>query len=49
MKKEEIIEQLKTLKGDPECDHSEADDLLLKFIGDKEITEAFENVTKWYA
>ena len=36
-------------KGDPETDHVAADNLLLKFINDKEVTKAFKAITKWYS
>lgn len=35
--------------GDPEADHVKADRLLLEYIGDEEITAAFEKIEKWYA
>ena len=35
--------------GDPETTHAAADRLLLRFIGDPEITEAFNALEKWYA
>ncbi len=34
---------------DPEVQHSEADDLLLAFIDDEEVTAAYEKIPKWYA
>lgn len=34
---------------DPEKDHADADDALLKFIGDKRVTKAFNSITKYYA
>jgi len=47
---EELIEQLKRLKDvEPEAAHSEADNLLLKFIGDARVTEAFEAIERWYS
>lgn len=53
MTKEELIEKLKTLNGRPEYDieqdHKDADQLLLEYINDKEITEAFNSVEKWYS
>lgn len=51
MVKSELIKRLKALagEGDPECVHGIADDLLLDFIGDDEVTEAFEAIDKWYA
>jgi hypothetical protein len=35
--------------GDTEVAHSEADEALLRYINDPEITEAYERVDKWYA
>lgn len=35
--------------GDPETAHSEADELLLRYIDDDEIRAAFEAVPRWYA
>lgn len=48
--KTELLEKLKECSEmNPESGHSAADDLLLKYINDPEITEAFESLTKWYA
>lgn len=51
---EELRSQLRDLANckhgyDPEADHGKADDLLLEFINDKEVTEAFNDIDKWYA
>lgn len=35
--------------GDPEIGHAKADEALLAFINDKDITAAFEAVPRWYA
>lgn len=35
--------------GDPESAHGEADGLLLNYINDPAVTEAFNSVEKWYA
>ena len=35
--------------NDPERAHGEADDALIAFINDPEITAAYEAVNKWYA
>lgn len=35
--------------GDPEANHEEADDLLLRYIDDPGVTEAFRAIKKWYA
>ena len=34
---------------DTEMAHSEADDLLVEFIGDKDIEREYNKVGKWYA
>ena len=49
--KEVLIEKLKELQkaGDIEGAHGEADDLLLQYIGDKEITREFKKIERWYA
>lgn len=51
MNKEELIKKLKELQGggDTEMQHIEADDLLLDYINDKDITEEFCKIKKWYA
>ena len=51
MTKEELIKRLRTQarNRDTEEAHEKADDLLLAFIGDREISEAFWNVSRWYA
>jgi hypothetical protein len=50
MSRDELLDALRELRGgDPEGGHAEADRLLLRFIGDDEITEAFEAIEKWYA
>jgi hypothetical protein len=50
MTKEELLKKLKRLQkpGDTREDHLKADKLLLEFINDKEVTEAYNNVYKWY-
>ena len=48
--KAEVLETFKELEeADPELAHSEADELLLRYINDKDIEEAFEEVPRWYA
>jgi hypothetical protein len=48
--KEELLVVLADDMGhDLEVAHSNADDALLAYIGDPEITSAFYSVTKWYA
>jgi hypothetical protein len=50
MTKEELIANLATChSGDIEVDHGRADDFLLAYINDPEITEAFDLIEKWYA
>lgn len=58
MDKEQLILELKEIPKkynsnkssyDGETAHIEADELLLRYINDKEITEAFNNIEKWYA
>ena len=53
--KEELIEELRRLTDgkafnyDYEITHHEADDLLLAYINDEAVTEAFDAIPKWYA
>lgn len=51
MTKTELIARLKACaeNGDTESAHCDADDLLIGFINDPKITEAYESVPKWYA
>lgn len=35
--------------GDPEAAHSVADDALLEYINDAEISAAFDDIYRWYA
>jgi hypothetical protein len=52
MTKQELITELNKIakmSGDIEVDHIKADDLLLKYINDNEVTTAFNNILKWYA
>lgn len=48
---EELIAELRKLDGcgDSEAAHGYADDLLLKYIADDRVTEAFNAIEKWYA
>lgn len=55
-KKQKLINDLKRLKiiemlpnSDTEDIHYQADMLLLKFINNKEVTEAFMNLNRWYS
>jgi len=37
-------------KGEsPESAHVKADEALLEYIGDEEVTKAFDSIDKWYA
>jgi hypothetical protein len=49
--KQKLLEALKDCLryADAEQAHSDADELLLRFINDNEITEAFEKIPKYYA
>ena len=50
MDKEELIKKLRDCNsGDIEIDHGTADDLLIEYIDDKDITDAYNEVHKWYA
>lgn len=48
---EELIERLRSWHGpqDEEVAHGAADRLLLEYINDPRVTEAFEAIEKWYA
>ena len=52
-RKSGFIEQMKRIaadsQSDPESAHSEADDLLLEYINDEEITKAYGEVKRWFA
>lgn len=51
MTKEELIVKLKECSenGDLEQAHIDADDALLEYINDPEITQAFNSCEKWYS
>jgi hypothetical protein len=50
MTKRELLARLKECaEMDEEGGHYEADKALLEFIGDPEITKAFEALHRWYA
>ncbi len=56
VKEERLICLRKSLKelvenggADIELDHGTADDLLVEFINDKEVTDFFYSLEKWYA
>ncbi len=46
-----ILAQFRALANNPDKEyaHSEADDLLLNYLGDKDITAAFKAIGGWYA
>ena len=52
---DELIKNLERLKesvilcGDKEKIHIEADNLLLEYINNEKVTEAFDNIPKWYS
>lgn len=35
--------------GDEECDHVDADALLIEYINDPQVTETYQSIPKWYA
>lgn len=49
----ELIEELKKIKqkdtDDLEENHIDADNLLLRFINNKEVSRAYNSIKKWYA
>lgn len=48
--REKLLEKLRALRlEDPERGHIDADQALLDYIDDPEVTEAFEAIGKWYA
>lgn len=49
--KKALLKCLRSLKieRDIEKAHSEAERALLEYIGDEEITKAYEDLDKWYA
>lgn len=51
MTKEELLEFLKSCAedSDNESAHSAADEALLRYIDDPEITAAYTQIEKWYA
>lgn len=52
MNKEELIKKIKFIRdngNDPETDHCNLDDLLLEYINNKEVTELFNSIRKWYS
>lgn len=52
MTKDELVAKLNAIAAandDPEEDHHWADELLLDFIDDDEVRQAFLRITRWYA
>ena len=50
MEIKELITKLREIKtGDEEINHLKADRLLLEFINNPEVKEAFYELDKWYA
>lgn len=51
MEKQDLLDKLKLLEqsGDYEAAHFDADRMLLQYINDPDISEAFKSVPKWYA
>jgi hypothetical protein len=52
MKKETALEKLQEIamnRRDKEFAHMAADQVLLDYIGDVDITDAFEKIDKWYS
>lgn len=54
--KKKLVEGLSIIRdfqshnhSDYENDHVDADDLLLKYINDNEVTDLFNSIFKWYA
>jgi hypothetical protein len=48
--REELLAELRAMRGgDPESCHMAADRLLVQFVGDDEITEAYQAIGKWYS
>jgi hypothetical protein len=52
MTKEQLVAALRRLSQglvDEEIAHGNADRLLLEYINEAEVTEAWENIPKWFA
>ena len=47
--KEKLRELATKVDFDNEKDHKEADQLLLEYIDDKEVSDLFDEIEKWYA
>jgi hypothetical protein len=48
-KSEIYLDKPFSIDGDPDDWHREADNLLLKYINDEEISELFEKIERWYS
>ncbi|MHB8361439.1 MAG: hypothetical protein ACYDAO_02490 [Thermoplasmataceae archaeon] len=54
MNKQELLDKIEELKNsddtdDTEMEHKCADRLLLNYINDKDITNAYDKIEKWYS
>ena len=51
MTRQELLDKLDQIRreGDPEGGHIEADEALLGYINDMEVSQAFQAISKWYA
>lgn len=51
MTRDDLLAKLRAMAegGDPEGNHSDADDLLLEYINDAEVKTAYHAIEKWYA
>ncbi len=49
VEKSEIYYEDTKLTGDPSEWHEEADELLLEYINDEEITETYRKIERWYS
>lgn len=53
MTKKELLKKLKLIVEAGNCDmessHLQADEALLEYINDPKITEAFQEIEKWYS
>jgi hypothetical protein len=47
--KAKLMEAIEKYKGDTETLHGEADELLLEYINDTEVTALYNSFEKWYA
>lgn len=53
MTKADLIKELNKIRArqerDEEVNHSDADNLLLKYINSAAVTKAYDDIEKWYA